>query len=247
MIALAPPAPRWVREQPIAHRGLHDAQRPENSLAAFEAAARAGYAIELDVQLLADGGIAVFHDDTLERMTGARGPIHALRRAELAPLRLAASDQHVPLLDEVLELVAGRAPLLVEIKNRGAVGALERGVASALVRYGGEAAVQSFNPLSMAALAREAPQIARGQLSGSFFDEPDLALYKKALLRRLMLCPVSRPSFIGYELSMLPYWAVTVWRRALSLPLLAWTVRSEADLRRARALVDNVIFENVRP
>ena len=122
------PVPRWLTATPIAHRGLHALpDAPENSLAAFAAAVDAGYPIELDVRLLADGRVAVFHDHDLVRLTGVTGPLEARSAGDLRPLRLLGTDERIPLLPEVLDRVAGRIPLLVEIKpHPGGVGPLEQ-------------------------------------------------------------------------------------------------------------------------
>lgn len=229
----------------MAHRGLHDTDRPENSLAAFEAAAEAGYPIELDVHLTVDGGVVVFHDDTLERMTGHLGNVRDRSLAELAALRLLGTDEPIPSLDQVLERVAGRVPVLVELKTRGPAGRLEPAVCDVLARFSGEHAVQSFDPWSMLWMRRHVPYLPRGMLSGDMRSE-GLPLHQALVLENLLLAPAVLPDFIGYELRVLPRWAPSLWRR-LGRPLLAWTIRDEPALQRARGLVDNVIFENVRP
>lgn len=239
------PAPAWLWSRPVAHRGLHDATRPENSLAAFEAAARAGHPIELDVHRTADDRAVVFHDDELRRMTGRTGRVAEATLAELRALPLLHTDERIPSLDDVLALVRGRVPLLVELKARAPYGPLERAVRDALRRRPGAHAVQSFDPWSLAWLRRHAPELPRGMLSCDFADE-DLPPHQKRVLRHLLLAPHVRPSFVGYDLRALPHWAPTALRR-LGLPLLAWTVRTAEDLERARGLADNVIFESVRP
>jgi len=240
------PLPSWLRRRPIAHRGLHDAVRPENSLAAFEAAARAGHPIELDVHLTADGHAIVFHDDTLSRMTGRPGTVAEHTLAELTALRLLDTDERVPSLAQVLERVAGRVPLLVELKPTGGpTGPLEQAVCDVLARFPGEHAVQSFDPWSMLWMRRHAPHLPRGMLAGDMRSE-GLPPHQVVVLENLLLAPAVLPDFIGYELRALPHWAPSLCRR-LGRPLLAWTIRDEAALRRARGLVDNVIFEGVTP
>lgn len=239
------PTPSWLRQRPIAHRGLHDATRPENSLAAFEAAAAAGHPIELDVHLTADGEAVVFHDDTLVRMTGRPGTVAALTLAELGALRLRGTNELIPSLAQVMQRVAHRVPVLVELKSSGRVGPLERAVAHVLARFPGEHAVQSFDPWSMLWMRRHAPHLPRGMLSGDMRSE-GLPLHEALAVEHLLLAPAVLPDFIGYELRALPHWAPSMWRR-LGRPLLAWTIRDDAALRRARGLVDNVIFEGVTP
>ena len=238
-------APAWLWSRPVAHRGLHDAARPENSLAAFEAAARAGHPIELDVHRTADGHAVVFHDDDLSRMTGRPGRVADATLAELRALPLLGTDERIPSLDDVLALVHGRVPVLVELKAHPPYGLLEQAVRDTLRRQPGAYAVQSFDPWSLVWLRRHAPELPRGMLSCDFHDE-DLPRHHKLVLRHLLLAPLVRPSFIGYDWHALPHWAPTALRR-LGLPLLAWTVRTTEELSRARGLVDNVIFEYVQP
>ncbi len=240
------PVPSWLCERPVAHRGLHDDERPENSLAAFEAAVQAGYPIELDVHRTRDGGVVVFHDDTLVRMTGEPGRVTDRSLAELGRLRLAGTTQRIPSLDQTLALIDDRVPLVVEIKASGPRGVLERGVVDALRRRPCRAVVQSFDPWSMVWMRRHAPGLVRGMLSADFTDEPTLPAHHKVLLEHLALAPLVRPHYVGFDLGALPHWAPSLLRRH-GVPLLAWTVRDEPQLARARELADNVIFEHVRP
>jgi glycerophosphoryl diester phosphodiesterase len=145
---------------PLAHRGLwRSGGAPENSLAAFEAACRAGYGIELDVRLSADGEAMVFHDETLERLTASAGLVEEQTTDELQALRLLGSCENIPTLAEVLAGVDGRAPLLVELKTPpGQEGLLERRVAELLGAYAGPVAVLSFNADALAWLAAHAAQ-----------------------------------------------------------------------------------------
>lgn len=235
----------WIEDQPIAHRGLHGDGVPENSLAAIEKAVHAGYAVEVDIRLSADGVPVVFHDETLERMTGQAGLLAAVPSHSLQELELHGTPHRIPRLDEVLDTVDGRAPLLIELKNYGEPGELEPAIRDELAAYPGAFAVQSFNPRSVGWFARHEPDWPRGQIAGSF-QGIEIALWKKTLLRRLMLNGLSRPTFLAYEHAELPYWPVTLHRR-LGLPVLAWTVRSKKAHRRVQPYADNVIFERYRP
>lgn len=235
----------WFARRPIAHRGLHDEELPENTVPAFEAAAEAGYALELDVHLTSDQQVVVFHDETLDRLTSERGPLSARTCAELGALKVADSQATIPSLANVLEAVERRVPVLVEIKNEGDPGTLEAKVAEVLAGYRGQVAVQSFNPMTLRWFRQHAPKYARGLLA-SDFDDTKLARYKKFVLRRLLLAPLVAPAFIGYDIECLPYWAPAVVRR-LGIPVVAWTVKTEDALVRARKTADNVIFEHIRP
>lgn len=234
----------WLVETPIAHRGLHDKNTPENSLGAFSKAVEKGYAIELDVQLIADDTVVVFHDNSLSRMTGNDGYIKFLNKNDLKVLKLKETKEHIPTLEEVLKLVDGRTPLLIEIKNTQKVGNLEQKVIDILKNYNGEYAVQSFNPYSLQYFKNHAPNILRGQLSGTFKGEK-LAWFKKFLLRRLALNKtVSQPNFISYEYTALPNRFVKKYK---NIPLLAWTVRSKEEYLKVVKHCDNIIFENFVP
>ncbi len=239
----------WLVETPIAHRGLHDKNAPENSLAAFSNAIDNGYAIELDVHLLADNTVVVFHDESLARMTGNDGYLKYLNREDLKALKLAGTKESIPTLSEVLKLVDGKVPLLIEIKNQHKVGNLEQAVINLLKGYKGEYAVQAFNPYSLAYFKKHAPQILRGQLSGSFKGEAykNLKLSKivRYMLRHMMLNKnVSEPHFIAYESAALPNRFVKKFKK---LPLLAWPVDSKKEYMRVVKHCDNIIFEGFVP
>ena len=234
--------PQWLLHIPIAHRGLHDASRGviENSLAAFRAAARAGYPAELDVRLLADGEVVVFHDQNLDRLTNASGPIasHTAREVETI---LLSTDERIPLLRDVLDLVNGSTPLLIEIKNEGEVGELEENTAALLAGYRGAYAVQSFHPGTVKYWRTHAAHTPRGLLAGDFRDEK-IDDRTRQRLRNMEDIEECAPDFIGYDIRLLPCDPVT---RAVArgLPVLGWTARTIVDAERALAHCDNVIFE----
>lgn len=237
--------PRWLLARPIAHRGLHDHERPENSLAACDAAVAADYPIELDVRLGPGGEIVVFHDDDLERMTGEKGRVDDAPWAKLSTLRLAGTDEPIPLLADVLARVRGRVPLVIDMKAGRRTGPLELAVEAAVADYRGDVALQSFHPIALAKVRRVSRTRVLGLLASDFVDD-DLSPPLKWVLRRLLLGPLSLPDYVGYDLRCLPFWATTAARK-LGVGLLAWTIRTDADLVRGRALADNVIFESVRP
>lgn len=233
----------WITARPIAHRGLHQGKTvPENSLQAFEVAMAQGYPIEMDIQLLADGELAVFHDKTLARLTGQPGTIHEQTLATLNRYHLYDTDQTIPSLAEALALIQGRVPVLIEIKNEGRVGALERALLRTLTHYRGEFAVQSFNPLSLQWFKRHAPHIRRGQLSSDVGWDP--APWHLAVAHsNLLFNWASQPHFIAYDLRSLPKLSTTVAKCAFHIPLIAWTVRSPSDQAKAQSCADNYIFD----
>ena len=235
----------WLVETPIAHRGFHDKNNPENSLAAFARAIEKGYAIELDVQLLADETVVVFHDDSLARMTGNDGYIKYLNKEDLKALSLKGTKETIPTLEEVLRSVDGRVPLLIEIKNKYKVGKLEQKVIDLLKNYKGKYAVQSFNPFSLGYFRQHAPQILRGQLAGYLKNEKSLSWISKFLLKRMRFNKkVSQPDFIAYEAAALPNRFV---RKYKNLPLLAWAIKSKEEYLKIVKYCDNIIFEKFDP
>ena len=234
----------WLLEQPFAHRGLHDKTSPENSLSAFSKAIEEGYAIELDVRMIADGTIIVFHDESLSRLTDNDGYVKFLNKTDLDLLTLKGSKEKIPTLEDVLSLVDGRVPLLIEIKNEGKVGEQEKKILEVLKGYKGKFAIQSFNPYVLEYFFKYAPDIPRGQLAGYFKGEK-LSFFKKYALKRMLLNnKISHPDFISYEARHLPNRYVKKYKK---LHLLAWTVRSESDYLKVVKYCDNVIFEGFEP
>lgn len=234
----------WLVDNYIAHRGLHNQNLPENSLGAFENAIKHGYAIEIDVHLISDGTVVVFHDEKLDRMTNKDGYIFSLTKDMLKNYNLKNTNYVIPTLEEVLNFVDGKVPLLIEIKNPGKVGELEKEVISLLKNYQGQFAVQSFNPFSLNYFYLNAPHILRGQLSGKFKDS-DLSRLKKNFLKNMYFNKkVSKPHFIAYEWSALPNKAVKKFK---NLPLLAWFVQSQEEYTKVMPHCDNIIFEHFFP
>ncbi|MCI5797658.1 MAG: glycerophosphodiester phosphodiesterase [Firmicutes bacterium] len=233
----------WLVEKYIAHRGLHDEESPENSLSAFEKAIEKGYVIELDVQQIADGNVVVFHDTSLSRMTGQDGYLKNLILEDLSACYLEGTKETIPTLQQVLDLVDGRTPIIIEIKNSLKVGKLESATLEILKNYKGQFAIMSFNPYVLSWFKENAPEILRGQLS-AYFKKDKLSLVKKVVLKKMLLNKVAQPNFIAYEAEHLPNRYV---RKFNNLPLLAWTVRSQEEYMRVVKYCDNIIFENFEP
>ncbi len=233
--------------RPFAHRGLHsnDKIAPENSVRAFQKAIDSNFAIELDVHILSDGEVVVFHDETLNRLCGVNRKIGDLTSGEVKDLLLLNSDNKIPFLREVLEIVDCRVPILIELKNRSRVGRLEGAVFNVLSGYAGEFAIQSFNPFSIGWFAKHAPAILRGQLSSSFRNEK-MNPVKRYLLSQMHLNFISKPHFIAYDSLDIPNKRIMRIRRR-GLPILCWTVRSSEELRRIRPFCENIIFEGFIP
>ena len=239
------PIPSWLLAAPFAHRGLHDEARPENSLAAAEAAVNAGFAIEVDLRLSADQVPVVFHDQDLQRLCALPQALSELSADELAQCSLGGSGSTIPRLSELLERVAGRAPLLLEIKNEGRPGRLEEETARLLSEYSGPVALQSFNPLSVRALRRLCPERPRGLLADRYRpEEAPVGPLRRWLLRHLLLARLCEPDFVAYRLEdlSLPPLGLARLRRA-GCPLLLWTIRDPQARALALELGENYIFE----
>ncbi len=228
-----------------AHRGLHGGGVPENSLAAFALASEAGHGIELDVQLSADGEVMVFHDYTLLRMTGDDRKLAELTAAELKTLRLAGTTETVPTLAEVLALVDGRVPLLVELKGENFDTALCKRVAVYLRAYSGPYCIESFNPLLIKEMRKHLPEAFCGLLYTNVVrDKQKGSLLNRALTGMVFNC-LCRPNFIAYnetDRHSMPVWLTTGLYRA---PKFVWTVRSRVSLDTAHALGECPIFEKL--
>lgn len=234
----------WIVERCIAHRGLHNNEFPENSIGAFENAINNGYPIELDVHMISDGTIVVFHDDSLSRITGKDGYVKNLKKEDLNSYNLFGTKYTIPTFEEVLHLVNGNVPIMIEIKNTGKVGELESKLLKILRSYDGEYAIQSFNPFVLEWFKKNAPDIIRGQLAGYFKDEKMSFIRKFALKRMLLNKKIACPHFISYDARNIPNRFVKKWKR---LPLLVWCVRSQEEYLRVVKYCDNVIFENFEP
>ena len=250
-MTLPPTLPDAFLKHPIAHRAYHDksAGRPENSLAAVRAAVDAGYGIEIDLQLSADGVPMVFHDYDLGRLTGNTGPLATRTAAELGAIALRHGSEGIPTLTQVLDTIAGRVPLLIEIKDQdGAlgpnIGGLEAATAEALADYTGPVALMSFNPHSIAAMAQLAPHIARGLTTSAYLPD-DWAPVPAAvcdLLRDIPDYDRTGSCFISHEAFDLGRPRVAQLK-AQGAAILCWTIRSAKAEAQARLIAQNITFE----
>jgi len=232
-----------------AHRGLHGEGAPENSLTAFSRACDRGFGIELDIRLSSDGELVVFHDETLMRMCTREERVSSLTRSELSKIRLGDSDDTVPSFREVLELVGGRVPLLIEIKQAAGEGNVAERFLSEIADYTGEYIVESFNPFALRTVRRARPDILLGILSTEYMKEERFRgnlLYRQ--LERLRLNFLARPDFISYDKNGSRVLALRLIRKLFRTPTLAWTVKSEAEEKLAKEQgFDGVIFEKYLP
>ncbi len=239
----------WLVNQPIAHRGLHDDRLPENSMGAFKNAILHGYAIETDVHLTTDDVVVVFHDDSLKRMTDRRGNIDEMSYGELKDITLIGGDnEKIPTLSELLELTDGKVPLLIEVKDHKNIGKLEGIMTEMLRAYKGEFAVQSFNPFIVRWFKKNAPEFIRGQLASYFTSEFGKGLRARTqrfILRNCMLNGICGAQFTSYDTSFVGKRRVKQIKK--KMPVLMWTVRSQAHLDKCKGLYDNIIFEGFIP
>jgi glycerophosphoryl diester phosphodiesterase len=229
---------------PVAHRGLWSRDgAPENSLAAFQAACQAGYGIELDVQLSADGEAMVFHDDDLKRMTGAEGRLRDRTAADLSELRLAGTHERIPTLAQTLAIVGHRAMVHVELKTPyGEVGPLEQRAHDILIDHSGPVCVIGFNPYSHAWFADRFPGVLRGLDSYDYARAPHLGDEQREAFARLEHVSIARPHFLALSVDMLPNERAAELR-AQGMPVVAWTVRDPARWDQIKDHCDNLIFE----
>ena len=243
LFAAGPSCAAWLGTRDLAHRGRHGPGVAENSRAAFRAAIAAGDAIELDIQACADGTPAVFHDRDLHRMAGRDGLVRDHRPAELTRMALVGSTETIPMLDEVLALVAGATPLMIEVKSPGPDPApLCRATAALLADYDGRAAIASFDPKVLIWFRANAPDVPRGLIVGAKPMGFPAGAPKQLWWRRLAAAPRCEADFLAIDVNLLPG-ALAARVRARGLPVLTWTVRSEAERARARDHADAAIFE----
>ena len=237
-------------DRPIAHRALHDVTdgRPENSRAAIRAAIEKGYGIEIDLQLSADNQAMVFHDYGLDRLAHGNGPISIHSAQTLGETTLRGGDEGIPTFAEVLELVDGRVPLLVELKDQDGqmgpnVGALERATANAAHGYSGPIAMMSFNPHSVLHMADLMPEIPRGITASSFVPEKwGLPESICASLRDIPDYDRAKCCFISHEVDDLDRPRVAKLK-SKGAAILCWTVKSADQEITARKIADNITFE----
>ncbi len=232
---------RWLTARPIAHRGLHDGNKAvwENSLSAFERAAQKNYAIECDVLISKDGVPMVLHDADLRRLTGADGLVCEKTAAQLQARKIGGAGDHIPSLREMLDLVKGRVPLVIELKgNPGHDGDLVKAVAGELQGYKGHAALMSFDHHLLRQCATDAPGIPLG-LTAEGMREQDIEDHFSMLAHNIQ--------FVSYHIHHMPNRFTSFVREKLRIPLITWTIREETALAKTYALADQATFEGFLP
>lgn len=231
---------------PVAHRGLHSDVLAENSLKAIQKAVECGYGVEIDVHLLADGKLVVVHDSNLKRVTGKEVIVETLTSEQLKEYKL-WDGQDIPLFEQVLNLIDGRSPLLIELKFENK---FDSNQADAVLKvlesypYPDKIALQSFHPSAVKYLKERTDKYAVGFLcSYKLGNRPKFVTY---LLKSLKLYNKIHSDFISYDINFLPNKYVDKFRKK-GEQLLCWTVNSKEKLEKAKPLVDNIIFEKIKP
>ncbi|TXN24583.1 glycerophosphodiester phosphodiesterase family protein [Methylobacterium sp. WL9] len=246
-------APGWLTARPIAHRGLHNraAGIPENTIAAAEAAIAGGYAIECDVQPSLDGEAMVFHDEGLGRLTTSSEPTASRNAADLSKLAVAGTQQRIPTLPEFLGMIAGRTPLIIEVKTQfDEDPRLSRRVAEVIAGYTGPVALKSFDPRIVAALGELAKGVPRGIVAEKSQEDPSYARLTRTQrfgLANMLHLHQSRPDFVSWRVDDLPGGVPYLCRQLGRMPVMTWTVRTDDQRKTAAAHADQMVFEGFRP
>jgi len=245
--------PGWLTARPIAHRGLHDKAKGviENTPSAASAAIAHDFAIECDVQLTADGEAVVFHDFTLDRLVDAAGPVVARKASELAGLAYKATADRIPTLSQYLALIAGRVPLVCEIKSRfdGDMRLTDR-VAAVAADYAGPLALKSFDPAVIAHLRRHGITNPLGIVALRVYDDPEwekISVEGKLALTHMLHFNETRPDFLSYWVGDLPSAVPMLCRAAAHMPVMTWTVRTPEQRATAGKWADQMVFEGFVP
>lgn len=226
----------------IAHRGLFNNDKGviENTIQAFEKAIEYKYIIELDVHSISDNIIVVFHDDNLKRLTGIDKKIKECTYNELRKIRLNNTDSYIPTLEEVLQLVDGKVPILIELKYNKFVGVLEKELMKILSKYTGEYAIQSFNPLSIIWFRIKHPHILRGQIV-SDFKYQKINPVKSYLLTKMCFNIFSQPNYISFNIHDVELDKIESFKKKYTV--LGWTVKTQEEYMQLREHYDNLICE----
>lgn len=232
-----------------AHRGLHDnkGDAPENSMASFRMAVDAGYGIEFDVQLTKDRIPVVFHDESLSRVCGVPGNVRDYTFEELQAFRLLSSDERIPLFSDVLALVGGRVPLIVEIKIHENASEVCSRVDALLSGYTGPYCIESFHPFAVKWYREHRPEVIRGQLSSDFNTAKHKETFSETLVHHLLTNVLTRPDFIAYCHTHKRNPSRILCRKLFGALSVAWTIRSQEQLDASKNDFDLFIFEQFIP
>ncbi len=224
----------------IAHRGVYNNEKGiiENTIPAFCKAMQCKYIIELDIHIIKDNTVVVFHDDNLKRLTGINRKIKEYTYKELKKVKLRNTTQHIPKLEEVLQLVNGKVPLLIELKYDRFIGKLEKELANLLKKYNGDYAIQSFNPLSIIWFRIKKPDVLRGQITTNI----SYNIIKKYVIEKMFLNFFSKPDFISFNINNVKCDKIKKFKSQYIV--LGWTVKTQVEFLKLKNCYDNLICEN---
>lgn len=231
--------PNFLKQNLIAHRGLHNKKDvPENSMLAFKKAIEKKYIIELDVHLLKDNTVVVIHDDDVNRMTSANGNLKDLTYEDVSNLKLLGTEEKIPTLEQVLDLVNGQVPIIIELKYDRKVGELENELVKLLDNYNGPFAVKSFDALSMRWIRKNRPNYIRGLLIGDKYKKK-----KDQIFSKWLFVVLSKPDFISCSFKL--YNNRRIQRLRKNKLALTWTIRDKETYELVQNYFDNFICENI--
>ena len=237
----------WLKHDLIAHRGLHKADQsiPENSITSFKEAMKLGYSIELDVNLLKDGQVVVFHDHQLNRLFQMDKTLDELTYEDIKDLTFENGD-YIPLLKEALDLVDGKVNLLIELKPHGNVVKLCENFMNIMKDYHGNFAVFSFHPKVVYYLKKHHPNVIRGQISEYFKDNDRMPKFMKFLMKRLFFNRFTKPDFISYGIYDMPNKYLDKNKKK-GITIISYAARSQQDFDFVKSHYDNIVFEYFIP
>lgn len=234
----------FIKRNVIAHRGYYNNEGgiPENSIKAFKKALENNYIIEFDIHLLKDNTIVVFHDNNIKRLTGINKKIIKLNYNEIKKLNLLNTNEKIPTFQEVLNLIDGKVPILIEFKSDTHLGKLEKEAMKILKNYKGLYAVQSFHPGSVFYFRTHYPNIIRGQLSYDYKDTK-IGPISRYVMRNMLFNFLTKPDFISFGLSNFKENNLLKWKKKRTV--LGWTIKSLEDYKKYGQIFDNIICENM--
>lgn len=237
----------WIKEIPIAHRGLYNEKYPENSIGAFKNAVKYSYSIELDVQFTKDKKIVVFHDHNLYRMTKDDRDICDVDYNEIKNLKLLDSDEKIPLIEDVLKVIDGKVGIFIEIKNSKDIFELCEDLYNIVKSYKGKYSIQSFNPFVLIWYKNNVKNVLRGQIAGlPRYSYRSLNWCKKFALENMLLNFTTKPDYIAYSIRGIDKPRIAYLRNK-GMPIISWTIKNESDITYAYKYSDNIIFEGFCP
>ncbi|MDD2592315.1 MAG: glycerophosphodiester phosphodiesterase family protein [Erysipelotrichaceae bacterium] len=239
-------SPTWVRlsNYHYAHRGFHDHNAPENTIAAFQLAIDHNYGFELDIQRTKDNELVVFHDFDLKRACNIDKKIADIDHDQLKELTIFDSDHHIPLFDDVLRLVHGQVPLIIEIKLPNNDTTTCELAAKMLDQYPGDFCIESFNPLAVKWFKINRPEWIRGQLAADFSKDDTKSFALSFILENLLLNVVTRPDFVAFDVNELYMLSINIFHKILKGKTVLWTIRDKETFNRYQDKYDLFIFEN---